>query len=112
VSSMVLVPWRVRRRIASFNARGGRLLLAYSANDQGRQHLNQMLGLDARAIRGTGVNELLYADGADHNFTSAADRAWFANHMVRFLTAPHEARAKPLTSSDGRADIGRVAFSG
>jgi hypothetical protein len=68
---------RVQKWITNFTDRNGRILIAFSANDSGRSHLDRMLGRDGAAVRDCDGVAIHFIEGADHNFTGRRERSIF-----------------------------------
>lgn len=94
-STLMLDRWRVRRSLARFAARGGRVLAIYSARDPGRAHLDALLGKD-----GTNAGNAVsfeFIEGADHNFSSAALRRRCGRLMIDVITRSAPAKRETVS---------------
>jgi alpha-beta hydrolase superfamily lysophospholipase len=76
---------RVQKWITNFTGRNGRILIAFSANDSGRSHLDRMLGCDGAAVRDCVGVAIHFVEGADHNFTGRRARSVFETLLTGFL---------------------------
>jgi alpha-beta hydrolase superfamily lysophospholipase len=76
---------RVQKWITNFIDRNGRILIAFSANDSGRSHLDRILGRDGAAVRDCVGVAIHFIEGADHNFTGRCERSMFETLLTGFL---------------------------
>lgn len=78
---------RLRRAMANYRVRGGRMLVVYSSNDIGRPYFDRSFGKDGALLGVMGGVDVAFVDNADHPFSGAEARRRFEALVTAFVLA-------------------------